>query len=421
MSTDEVRVPRATRLIADARTVDGRSVDVHLGDGHIVDVVPARSARPRACTVDDVQGALVLPAFVEPHAHLDKALTADQVANAEGDLPGAIRGWDVAVEQGLISADEMVPRAIAMLRTLVANGVTAVRTHVNVGAGIGSSYVRALDRARRELGNAVDVQLVALPAPPICGPAGAPNRAALESAVEDGVDLIGGCPHLEPDGPRMIREVLRLAADAGRDVDLHVDETLDASMLTLQELARAVMDLGFEGSVTASHCVSLGMQSPAVQRAVAGEVAAARIAVVTLPATNLFLQGRDHPVATPRGLTAVRTLLDAGVVVAAGGDNVQDPFNPVGRGDPLETAALAVMAGHVSPDEACSMVSDRARSVVGLPRVEIVAGAPADLVVVEASSVRAAVAGAPAARRVYRAGRLTAVTTVSTTLVRPDE
>ena len=88
--------------------------------------------------------------------------------------------------------------------------------------------------------------------------------------------------------------------------------------------------------------------------------------MVTLPQTNLFLQGRSHPVATPRGLTALRPLLDAGVTVAAGGDNLQDPFNLVGRGDPLEAASLLVAAGHLLPEEALAAVSGSARAAMGL-------------------------------------------------------
>ena len=84
-----------------------------------------------------------------------------------------------------------------------------------------------------------------------------------------------------------------------------------------------------------------------------------------LPQTNLFLQGRDHPAATPRGLTAVAALQEAGVLVAAGADNVQDPFNLVGRSDPLETAALMVMAGHQLPDTAFDMVSNNAAAPSG--------------------------------------------------------
>jgi cytosine deaminase len=185
-----------------------------------------------------------------------------------------------------------------------------------------------------------------------------------------------------------------------------MDETLDPGMLLLPELARQVIDSGFTGSVTASHCVSLGMQTPQVQAEVASLVAEAGITVVPLPQTNLFLQGRGQPQATPRGLTALRALQDAGVRIAAGADNVQDPFNLVGRSDPLETASLLVMAGHVLPDEAYAMVSTNVREMMGLEPVCVSVGSLADLLVINAPSIRGAIADASGDRMVFRAGRL---------------
>ena len=137
-------------------------------------------------------------------------------------------------------------------------------------------------------------------------------------------------------------------------------------------------------------------------------MAEAGIAVFPLPQTNLFLQGRDDPTATPRGLTAVAALQEAGALVAAGADNVQDPFNLVGRSDPLETAALMVMAGHQLPDDAYTMVSNNVRRAIGLAPVTVSPGDPADLVAIDAPSIRGAIADAPMSRRVFRQGRLVA-------------
>src|SRR4030095_12834339 len=128
--------------------------------------------------------------------------------------------------------------------------------------------------------------------------------------------------------------------------------------LWVRHLARVVADGALDGlRATASHCVSLGVQDETPQAVVPAELAAADVAVVTLPQTNLFLQARGTTTAPPRGLTALRPLLDAGVTVAGGADNMQDPFNIVGRGDPLETAALLVMAGHLTPAEAYHAVA----------------------------------------------------------------
>jgi len=399
-------------LIRNVVDATGRSLDVHLSAGRIA-AVGANLSIDSSVVADefDGRGWIVLPALAEPHAHLDKALTAHQVPNPKGDLMGAIEAWIGAAERGVFGLDEMTERAVAALTKLVASGVTLVRTHVNVGESDSDlMHLRAIHAARRAMEHLVDVQVVALMHSPLSGPDGAGNRKALAAALEHGVDLVGGCPHLEDDGPGMIDVALSAATEAGVGVDLHVDETLDANMLTLRDLATAVIDRGFASPVAASHCVSLSMQPIGVQREVAARVAEAGVAIIPLPQTNLFLQGWDYHTAMPRGITPIDVLRDAGVVVAAGGDNVQDPFNPVGRSDPLETAALLVMAAHQRPEVAYDMVSNDVRRVLGRAVVDIEPGAPADLLLVRSRSVREAIADAPVDRRVYRAGRLVSVT-----------
>jgi cytosine deaminase len=164
--------------------------------------------------------------------------------------------------------------------------------------------------------------------------------------------------------------------------------------------------------------VSLSVQPIEVQRAVAREVAAAGISIIPLPQTNLFLQGWQHPVSMPRGITPIDVLREEGVLVGAGADNVQDPFNPVGRSDGLETAALLIMAAHQLPGAAYDLVSNDVRQVLGLPRVTFSPGEPADFVAIMAPSIRGAIADAPRDRMVYRRGRLVARTTEQATIQR---
>jgi cytosine deaminase len=197
-----------------------------------------------------------------------------------------------------------------------------------------------------------------------------------------------------------------MAAQAGLPIDLHTDETLDPGILGLDDLAQRVIDTGFPHGVTASHCVSLGLQPEYRQREVADKVADAGIGVIALPHTNLFLQGRQHQTNMPRSLTAVRALRAAGATVAAGADNLQDPFNPVGRADPLETAGLMVMAAHLLPDDALSCVSSMARVALGLAPGSVETGAHADLVAMPARTVREAIAMGPQPRFVTSGGRV---------------
>ncbi len=432
------------KVLKNARLADGREVDVTIdtSEGVIASVTAAGASRAGedaagpvvdaghsgddvgdgadvgGADVDDLGGWLLLPAMAEPHAHLDKALTADEVPNPAGDLMGAINAWFEAAEQGRLSYQRTVERATQALELLLVHGVTAVRTHINVTGDVGVAGLEAVQEAARSVQGLIDFQMVALTGFPMTGPDSAHNLRALESAVEAGVDLIGGVPNLQDDPAAHIAGVLSMAESGGLSIDLHTDETLDPSVLTLRELARAVRDTGFAGMVAASHCVSLGVQSRETQAAVAAETAEAGISVITLPQTNLFLQGRDSAVSTPRGLTALDALVDAGVAVAAGADNVQDPFNLVGRSDPLETAALMVMAGHRLPDDAYDMVSNVSRRVMGLAPVNFEPGDPADLVAIDAPSLRGAMADAPMSRRVYRRGRLVASADQQTRILR---
>ena len=224
------------------------------------------------------------------------------------------------------------------------------------------------------------------------------------------MDLVGGAPHVTDDPPGDLRVALEVAERYGIGVDLHTDERIDASN-GLEDLARRCLD-GFAGPATASHCVSLGMRPADAQAEVAALVARAGVGVVTCPLTNLLLQGRGIATATPRGMTAVGALLEAGALLAAGGDNVQDVFNPIGCGDALQTAQLMVAAAQLDVEDAYDLVSGAARAVMGLEPIRLEPGAPAELLAVRASSLREAVATVTEARVVIHAGRVVARTSV---------
>lgn len=407
----------ASCILADALLPDGRRVDVTVVDGLVAVIEEAapgaarepvglqdRSGEPLAR--HDLGGMLLLGGLAEPHAHLDKALSADVVVNATGDLIGAIEAWHT--HRGGISSENTMARALRAAEIAAEHGVTAIRSHVDVGVDVGARGVEALVEVRRLCRRLVDLQLVALVGVPLTGPEGAGNRCALAAALAAGADLVGGAPALDPRPAECVAVCLDAATEAGLAVDLHVDETLDPDVRTLADLARGVLDRGFPHPVTASHCVSLGMMPQTDQREVCALVAGAGIGVVTLPQTNLFLQGRGRRTAQPRGLTALAALAEAGVLVAGGGDNLQDPFNLMGRGDPFETASLLVTAGHILPDAALAHVSARARDVMGLPNAGARPGAVADFVAVAAGSVRQAIAAAPGTRLTFKAGRLVA-------------
>jgi cytosine/creatinine deaminase len=350
----------------------------------------------------DLSDHVVLPAAVEPHAHLDKAFLAERIDNQTGDLLGAITAMQGS--RHLLDVPDTIERAERAARLMAANGYVAVRTHADTILEHGLRSIEALREVRQRVADEIDIEIVALCGWPVTGPAGADQRALLRDALARGADLVGGAPHLDDDTRAATEVLLEIADDAGVGVDLHTDETLDPEICGLTDLAHAVLD-GFPHPVTASHCVSLGQQSLERQREIAELVAEAGVAIVALPHTNLYLQGRGRcPV--PRGLTAVEHLRAAGVSVAAGADNLQDPFNPLGRACPFETAGLMVLAAHLLPGDAWASVSTSAAAVLGRPPAGPIAGAHADLLAVPAATTREAIAMAPPRRLRWRAGVL---------------
>ncbi len=409
--------PRPVTLLRGATLADGSTADVVLDGPVVSQVLPAGEGVAEAGDeVVDLVGYVLLTAPAEPHAHLDKARSFELAAPPLGDLGSAIDAWRAYA--GTMTVESIADRARTQTLQMLASGTTAIRTHVDVLSGDGSATVeeatrgaRALVAVRDELAGLLDLELVAL-AGPHC-----PDEH-VEAVLDLGVDVVGGAPHLADDP---LADLDRLLAIAGRrelPVDLHTDESLDGPV-TLDAYAMAVRDWPRDRQYSAGHCVRLGTLPEAERDRVIAEVVASDLGIISLPITNLYLQGWDVPVGTPRGLTALRSLLDAGVRVAAGADNVRDPFNPVGRGDALETASLLVTAGHLSPAEAYALVSDGARDVLGLPAAGPRPGARAELLAVRGESLADVVAGASADRVVVHGGCVVARTTLTTTIAAP--
>src|SRR5258708_7862770 len=141
----------------------GDLVEVEMAGGPIAQV--RASGGESAAGDTDLTGQVLMPSFVEPHAHLDKALTASRVENVTGDLPGAIEAMEAMLPS--LTAGDFAARAEAALRLQLAYGTTSIRTHVNVGAGLGMRALAALIEVREPWRGLVDLQLVALVSNPL--------------------------------------------------------------------------------------------------------------------------------------------------------------------------------------------------------------------------------------------------------------
>lgn len=390
-------------LFTDGRLGE-KQVDIFCDEnGRIAAITPAHD---RHNTTHDVEvslaGQLILPSFVEPHSHLDKAFLADRVDNPDGDLMGAIRGLEAV--RHTITFDDTVDRATRAAQLMSRNGVTSVRTHADTTVAGGLTSVSALLEARNRCKDFIDIQVAMLLEWPVTGPDAQSRLSLAREAIASGVHVVGGCPHLDPNPREAVDVLLSLALESGLPLDLHADENLRPDSSDLEHLADIMIERGISHHVTASHCVSLSTRSTDDIRRIADKVAAAGITVVALPQTNLFLQARDIHSLAPRGITPSTLLRQAGVVVAAGADNLQDPFNLVGRADPLEIANLMMVAAHETAEQAFKMVTSHSHVAVHGTTSSLHVGDTANFIGIRATNLREAIAMGPPDRTVVYGG-----------------
>ena len=391
---------------------DGRLVDVAIAGGRIT-AVSSRVEGDAAVEVD-ADGRLMLPAFVEPHIHLDKVEALPLLPpNRSGTLREAIEL--MAGYKRAVTVDEITARAGRVIRRAVLSGTTVLRTHVDVDPDVGLKALQGVLRARAEHDDLCDIQIVAFPQ---MGIERAPEaRSLMAAAMEHGADLVGGMPHWEVDhdaARRHIEFCLELAERHDADVDMHVDETDDGGWHTLELLIEATERHGWGGRVTAGHCCAMAAWSDEFAASVIRRAAAVGVNVITNPATNLVIQGREDTEPRRRGIPRVKELLAAGVTLAAGQDNVHDGFYPFGSGDQLLLALMLVHAAQLTlPEEveaALGMIGERAASILGLDDYGLRPGGRADLVVLDAETPLDALRFVAPRRWVIRGGRVVAET-----------
>lgn len=399
--------------------VEGRR-DIAIAGNRITEVAPRIEVS--AAVELDADGRLATPAFVEPHIHLDKyGVLPTLPPNPSGTLAGAIELMLTAKRRA--SAEDVRERAGRLIRRMVIAGTTTIRSHVDVDTVSGLRGLHGVLAAAADHADVCDVEVVAFPQ---LGLEREPEgKDLMTQAMREGATVVGGMPHWEADhdaAERHIEFCMRLAADRDADVDMHVDETDDGSWHTLQLLVEAADRHGWGGRTTAGHCCAMAAWDEDRAALVTRRAAEVGVNVITNPATNLVIQGREDPEPRRRGITRVKQLLEGGVNVAAGQDNLHDGFYPLGAGDQLMIAWLLVHAAQLTTPEqlelALATVTTSAAKVLRLDGYEIAPGGRGDVVVLDTATAEEALRHQAPRRWVIHRGRLVAETQTDERLLR---
>lgn len=403
--------PQRLRLQLPRVLLDPEQADLPCGDADGLLPVQLEIAEGRIAAIRPLSDAPDLPLALTPpvdaHVHLDKAFSWSGHPNRDGSLSSALAANLQEGEQR--SVGQVLQRGERALDQAWRYGLRALRSHVDSGGAAAEPSWEALLELRRRWRGRLDLQLVAL-VPVGHWPSPEGRRLAQRVAAAGG--LLGGVlgpPYRRSRADRTaLAALLRLAEELGCGVDLHIDESGEAPALGLRLLLEQLERQPVSVPITCSHASSMGLLPAGAQRRLAERLAQQRLAVVALPTTNFWLLGRRGERDLPqRPLAPLRQLQRAGVPVAVGGDNVQDPWDPGGDCDPLELLRFTYRACHCPPWQRQGVIpfTTVPAQLLGLAWDGIVrSGAPADLLITSASSWSELLARPPQ-RRVLRAGR----------------
>ncbi|RGP53382.1 cytosine deaminase [Pseudomonas abyssi] len=362
---------------------------VGMADGRFTAIDVQSASQSAAAGVLDAGGNLLLPPFVEPHIHLDAALTAGEPRwNQSGTLFEGIECW--GERKAMLSRDDVISRAEQTLKLFAAHGIQYVRTHVDV-TDPQLTALRAMVEVRERVAEFVDLQIVAFPQEGILSFCG--GKELMREAVTVGADVIGGIPHFEftrDYGVESVKWLMDLAERSDCLVDVHCDEIDDPQSRFLEVLAAEALSRDYGSRVTASHTCAMHSYDEAYCSRLFRLLGKSGLNFVALPTENLHLQGRFDGYPKRRGVTRVPELLDAGLKVCFGQDSIRDPWYPMGNGNLLRTLDVGLHACHMLGMErietALEIVTDNGAAALNLNDYGIAVGNPARCMVVNGAT-----------------------------------
>ncbi|WP_235040542.1 cytosine deaminase [Vreelandella profundi] len=335
----------------------------------------------------DAGGKLICAPFIEPHIHLDAALTAGEPNwNQSGTLFEGIERW--GERKPMLTEADIRERVLKTLNLLVGNGVQFVRTHADTSdpSLVG---IKTLCALRDELKDKIDIQVVAFPQDGLLSYPG--GDRLMEEALEIGADVVGGIPHFEYTrelGVASMKRVIELAIKYDRLVDVHCDEIDDPNSRFLEVLACEALFNDLGSRVTASHTTAMHSYDNAYCSKLFLLLKRSGINFISCPTESIHLQGRFDTYPKRRGVTRVKELNAAGINVCFAEDSIFDPWYSLGNGKLLRTLDFGLhicqMMGYQDFSQALSLITDNSARTMNIEdRYGIEVGKPASFNLLE--------------------------------------
>ena len=388
-------------VIRNARILGEPPIDIGIERGRIVAI--ERNLQTDAPGFDAAD-RLACGGLVETHIHLDKTRIIDRCPPEDGRNANAVPRVK-AVKASFTEAD-VYQRASTTLENCIKHGTTRMRTHVELDAGVEMRSFDALEKLRQDYAWAIDIELCVFPQEGLTN--NPRSDELLVAALKRGAKVIGAAPNYDPDKSGQIHRIFALAREYDVDIDMHLDSGNSPADMDIHLVCELTRQYGLGGRVAVGHGCKYSTLPPADLSRLASVMADAGVAVTVLPATDLYMMGRDQEHSVQRGVENANVLVEHGVNCSISSNNILNPFTPLGDGNLIRIANMQAnvcqIGERVRLRECFAMLTERSAKLMNLRDYGLRVGNPADIVVLDAATPEEAVAEVKAPLVVFKHG-----------------
>jgi cytosine/creatinine deaminase len=394
-------------LIKNARLVtapDDPPVDIAIKGGKFAAIGPGLAGDAE---IYDAGGRLACAGLVETHIHLDKSRIIDRCPLPEGRRVNPVT--TVAPLKPAMTVEDIYTRAETTLKECLVNGATRMRTQVEIDPAMGLRGFEAIGALAAAYKWAIDIDMCVFPQDGLTNYPG--TEELLVEALKAGAPVLGAAPRYDSDPTAQVDRIFALAREYDVDLDLHLDVGDSTEHMDVRRVLELTEQYKLGGRVVVGHMAKLSLMPPAESAAMARRLADAGIAVTVLPATDLYLMGRDRDHDVRRGVADVNHLAAHGVTCSLSSNNILNPATPYGDCSLIRIANLHAnilqVVGKAKLRELFLMLSEQSAQLLKLDDYGLEIGKPADIAIIDAQTPEQAVAEIRPPLAVWKRGRRT--------------
>ncbi|MBU1446466.1 amidohydrolase family protein [Patescibacteria group bacterium] len=269
--------------------------------------------------------------FVNCHAHFDKAfyITKEGLDRSMLDME---EKWNMSDDIKRNSTEDDIKNRIRIgLDIMIAQEVKTCSSFIDAYEAVNHKAIDAAIAIKEEYKDKIEFLTVTQPLGGLLDK----DARALYEAITAKADIAGGLPSKDrPNDDESYDVLFDIAKNLNKPIHVHIDQENNPNERDTEKLINATVKHGYQGRVVAIHAISVSAQDKAYRQDIYRKMADSGISCVVCPSAAIAMRQLDQFMApVHNSIGNVPEMLEAGVLVGLGVDNVYDFYQPFVDGD----------------------------------------------------------------------------------------